>query len=74
MGGAAEFVLDGLSAWNGAHRAQLRQALDDTRARYYEVMRVWVLVPSTLGRLPGASPAPTSREQPGLRRLLDRAP
>ena len=29
---AAEYVLEGASAWTGAHRAQLRQALDDARA------------------------------------------
>lgn len=31
----AEYVLDGLSAWTGAHRAQLRRALDDARAGRY---------------------------------------
>ena len=39
----AEYVLDGLSAWTGAHRAQLRQALDDARAAHYEVLLVWAL-------------------------------
>src|SRR6516225_5705784 len=40
---AAEYVLEGLSAWTGAHRAQLRQALDDARAGRYDVLLVWAL-------------------------------
>jgi hypothetical protein len=36
----AEYVLDGLSAWTGAHREQLRQALDDARVGRYEVMLI----------------------------------
>lgn len=40
---AAEYVLDGLSAWTGAHREQLRQALDDARAGRYDVLLVWAL-------------------------------
>ncbi len=39
----AEYVLDGLSAWTGAHREQLRRALDDARAGGYEVLLVWAL-------------------------------
>jgi len=39
----AEYVLDGLSAWTGAHREQLRQALDDARAGRYEILLVWAL-------------------------------
>ena len=33
----AVYVLDGLSAWTGAHRGQLRQALDDARADQHQV-------------------------------------
>ena len=40
---AAVYVLDGLSAWTGAHREQLRQALDDARAGRFEVLLVWAL-------------------------------
>jgi resolvase-like protein len=40
---AAEYVLDGLSAWTGAHREQLRQALDDARTGRYDVLLVWAL-------------------------------
>jgi DNA invertase Pin-like site-specific DNA recombinase len=40
---AAEYVLDGLSAWTGAHREQLRQALADARAGGYDVLLVWAL-------------------------------
>src|SRR6516225_1396415 len=40
---AAEYVLDGLSAWTGAHRDQLLRALDDARAGRYEVLLVWAL-------------------------------
>jgi putative DNA-invertase from lambdoid prophage Rac len=40
---AAEYVLDGLSAWTGAHREQLRRALDDAWAGRYEVLFVWAL-------------------------------
>jgi DNA invertase Pin-like site-specific DNA recombinase len=39
----AEYVLDGLSAWTGAHRRQLRWALADARAERYEVLLVWAL-------------------------------
>ena len=39
----AEYVLDGMSAWTGAHRGQLRRALDDTRAGRFEVLLVWAL-------------------------------
>jgi DNA invertase Pin-like site-specific DNA recombinase len=39
----AEHVLDGLTAWTGAHRAQLRRALDDARAGRYEVLLVLAL-------------------------------
>jgi DNA invertase Pin-like site-specific DNA recombinase len=39
----AEHVLDGLSAWTGAHREQLRQALADARAGQYDVLLVWAL-------------------------------
>ena len=38
---AAEYVLEGVSAWTGAHREQLRQALDDARAGRFEVLLVW---------------------------------
>jgi putative DNA-invertase from lambdoid prophage Rac len=40
---AAEYVLDGASAWKGEHRALLRQALDDARAGGYDVLLVWAL-------------------------------
>jgi DNA invertase Pin-like site-specific DNA recombinase len=40
---AREYVLDGLSAWTGAHRDQLRQALDDACRGEYEVLVVWAL-------------------------------
>ena len=40
---AAEYVLEGLSAWTGAHRGQLRRALDDARAGRYAVLLVWAL-------------------------------
>src|SRR6516162_6755005 len=40
---AAEYVLEGVSAWTGAHREQLRQALDDARAGRFEVLLVWAL-------------------------------
>ncbi len=36
-------MLDGLLAWTGAHREQLRQALDDARTGRYEVLLVWAL-------------------------------
>ena len=39
----AVYVLDGLSAWTGAHRGQLSQALDDARAGRYQVLLVWAL-------------------------------
>jgi DNA invertase Pin-like site-specific DNA recombinase len=39
----AVYVLDGLSAWTGAHRGQLRRALEDARAGRYEVLLVWAL-------------------------------
>jgi putative DNA-invertase from lambdoid prophage Rac len=39
----AEYVLDGLSAWTGAHRKQLRRALDDARSGGHEVLLVWAL-------------------------------
>jgi hypothetical protein len=39
----AEYVLDGLSAWTGAHRGQLREALDDARAGQYDVLLCWAL-------------------------------
>jgi len=54
----AVYVLDGLSAWTGAHRGQLSQALDDARAGEFEVLLVWALdrlsregVEATLGLL-----------------------
>ncbi len=40
---AAEYVLDGASAWTGKHREQLRQALNDARVGRYDVLLVWVL-------------------------------
>jgi len=43
LGVAAEYVLDGLSAWTGAHREQLRHALDGARAGRYDVLLVWAL-------------------------------
>jgi DNA invertase Pin-like site-specific DNA recombinase len=39
----AEYVLDGLSAWTGAHRQQLRQALDGARRGEYDVLLCWAL-------------------------------
>jgi putative DNA-invertase from lambdoid prophage Rac len=39
----AEYNLDGASAWTGAHRDQLRQALDDARSGKFDVMLVWAL-------------------------------
>jgi putative DNA-invertase from lambdoid prophage Rac len=40
---ACEYVLEGASAWNGKHRDQLRQALDDARRGRYDVLLVWAL-------------------------------
>jgi len=40
---AAEYILEGASAWNGKHREQLRQALADARARKFDVLLVWAL-------------------------------
>ncbi len=40
---AAEYVLDGASAWTGKHREQLHQALDDARLGRYDVLLVWAL-------------------------------
>jgi len=37
------YVLDGLSAWTGAHREQLRQALDGARRGEYDVLLCWAL-------------------------------
>jgi DNA invertase Pin-like site-specific DNA recombinase len=55
---AAEYVADGASAWNGAHREQLAAALADARLGRYDVLLVWALdrlgregVESTLGVL-----------------------
>jgi DNA invertase Pin-like site-specific DNA recombinase len=43
---AAEYVLDGASAWKGEHREhreQLGQALADTRLGRYDVLLCWAL-------------------------------
>jgi putative DNA-invertase from lambdoid prophage Rac len=40
---AAEYVLDGASAWKGEHRDRLAQALADARLGRYEVLLVWAL-------------------------------
>jgi putative DNA-invertase from lambdoid prophage Rac len=39
----AEYDIDRASAWTGAHRDQLRQALDDARAGRFDVLLVWAL-------------------------------
>jgi putative DNA-invertase from lambdoid prophage Rac len=58
LGIVTEYVADGASAWTGAHREQLRQALDDARLGRYDVLLVWALdrlsregVEATLGLL-----------------------
>jgi DNA invertase Pin-like site-specific DNA recombinase len=55
---AAEYVIDGASAWKGEHRDQLAAALADARLGRYDVLLVWALdrmdregVESTLGLL-----------------------
>jgi DNA invertase Pin-like site-specific DNA recombinase len=55
---AAEYVLDGASAWKGQHRDQLGQALAGARTGRYDVLLVWALdrlsregVEATLGLL-----------------------
>lgn len=55
---AAEYVVDGASAWKGEHRDQLVAALTDARLGRYDVLLVWALdrldregVESTLGLL-----------------------
>jgi len=40
---AAEYILEGTSAWNGKHREQLNQAIADARLGKFEVMLVWAL-------------------------------
>jgi DNA invertase Pin-like site-specific DNA recombinase len=40
---AAEYVLDGASAWTGQHRDQLAKALADARTGRYDVLLVWAL-------------------------------
>ena len=39
----AEYVLDGKSAFNGKHRAELDKALQDARAGKYDVLLCWAL-------------------------------
>jgi putative DNA-invertase from lambdoid prophage Rac len=55
---AAEYVLDGSSAWKGQHRDQLAEALAGARTGRYDVVLVWALdrlsregVEATLGLL-----------------------
>ena len=55
---AAEYVLDGASAWKGQHCDQLAHALADARTGRYDVLLVWALdrlsregVEATLGLL-----------------------
>ena len=55
---AAEYVIDGASAWKGEHREQLAVALADARLGRYDVLLVWALdrlsregVEATLGLL-----------------------
>jgi DNA invertase Pin-like site-specific DNA recombinase len=55
---AAEYVVDGASAWKGEHREQIATALADARLGKYDVLLVWSLdridregVESTLGLL-----------------------
>ena len=55
---AAEYVVDGASAWKGKHREQLAAALADARLGRYDVLLVWSLdrisregVDATLGLL-----------------------
>jgi putative DNA-invertase from lambdoid prophage Rac len=55
---AAEYVLDGASAWKGQHRDQLAGALAGARTGRYDVVLVWALdrlsregVEATLGLL-----------------------
>ena len=40
---AAEYVLDGASAWKAEHREQLGQALADARVGRYDVLLCWAL-------------------------------
>jgi DNA invertase Pin-like site-specific DNA recombinase len=55
---AAEYVLDGASAWKGEHREQLGQALADARLGHYDVLLCWALdrlIGATVsGRRPGS--------------------
>ena len=52
---AAEYVIDGASAWKGEHRERLAAALADARLGKFDVLLVWALdlqrygVTSTLG-------------------------
>jgi DNA invertase Pin-like site-specific DNA recombinase len=55
---AAEYVIDGASAWKGERREQLAAALADARLGKYDVLLVWApdrldrrAVESTLGLL-----------------------
>ena len=55
---AAEYVVDGASAWKGEHREQLAAALSSARLGKYDVLLVWALdridregVENTLGVL-----------------------
>ena len=55
---AAEYVIDGASAWKGEHREQVAAALADARLGKFDVLLVWALdrldregVESTLGLL-----------------------
>ena len=55
---AAEYVIDGASAWKGEHRERLAAALADARLGKFDVLLVWALdrvdcegVESTLGLL-----------------------
>ena len=55
---AAEYVIDGASAWKGEHRDQLAAALADARLGKFDVLLVWALdridregVENTLGVL-----------------------
>jgi DNA invertase Pin-like site-specific DNA recombinase len=55
---AAEYIIDGASAWKGKHRDQVAVALADARLGQFDVLLVWALdrldregVESTLGLL-----------------------
>jgi hypothetical protein len=81
---AAEYVVDGASAWKGQHRDRLAEALAGARTGGYDVVLVWALdrlsregVEATLGLLRRfhAAGAPVwSLREPGPRRPTRRWP